>query len=354
MSGGVDSSVAALLLREAGHDVVGVFLRVGDPAGVVGAETSRDRSCCSAEDAMDARRVAGVLGIPIYAMDASADFRHLVQAFCDDYLGGRTPIPCVACNRDIKFGRLLAVARDLGAERVATGHYARVARLADGPALLRAADAAKDQTYFLASVDRDALGQALFPVGHLTKTQVRERARQAALPVPVIDKPESAGICFVPDGNYRHVLERLRPGAGLAGDIIDDEDGSVVGRHAGVHGYTVGQRRGLGVARGSPRYVTEVDPATATVHIGAEARLGCRSLVARGVNWLAQPGSPREVRCQVRHRQEGARAILSPLAGDAARVDFHEGVRAVARGQQAVFYEGERCLGGGVIAETGE
>ena len=256
MSGGVDSSVSALLLREQGHDVIGVFLRNGVEAGDQPAR-GRAHGCCGATDALDAEEVASALSIPFYALDHARDFARVIDDFVAAYARGETPNPCVQCNRELKFGALLRFARALGAERLATGHYARVAADGDGVALLRATDRAKDQSYVLATVEREALARALFPVGGLTKAEVRERARRAGLPVHA--KPESFDLCFVPSGDHRDLLRERRPELFRDGPIRD-VDGAELGRHGGAAGFTVGQRRGLALAFGGPRYVVASEP----------------------------------------------------------------------------------------------
>jgi tRNA-specific 2-thiouridylase len=343
LSGGVDSSVAAALLVEQGFEVIGVTLRL-----VGGASR-----CCSLEDAEDARRVAARLGIRFYVADYAEAFRReVIEPFADAYLAGRTPVPCVACNRRFKFGRVLERARALGAEAVATGHYAQIGRDAATGALelRRAADAAKDQSYFLFDLGPDELARVRFPVGGLTKAEVRARAR--ALGLATAEKPESQEICFVPDGDYARVVEEVRPGAARAGAIVD-EAGRALGRHRGVHRFTVGQRRGLGVAAGERLYVKAIDPAAASVTVAPAARAGAAGARLSGVRWVAGSAPPAPVRAsvRVRHRHAGATAEVSPLPAQGARVLFDAPVAAVAPGQAAVFYDGERVLGGGWIEE---
>lgn len=350
MSGGVDSSVAALLLKEAGHDVVGLFLRNGVKAPADGGARPGHQGCCSVEDAHDARRVADVLGIPFYALDYQDDFARLVDYFVDSYNRGETPSPCVLCNQWLKFGSLLTFARSIGAHAVATGHYARVERRPAGrTALRRAADRAKDQTYFLASLSQEQLAACLFPVGELTKPEVRELARRAGL--RTAEKAESMEICFVPGGDYRRLLEErgdLREGP------IVDEAGREVGRHAGFQSFTIGQRRGLGVALGAPAYVTAIDAARNLVKIGPRAALARRELTADRVTWGArgEPAAGEEVRCeaQVRHRHAPASASAARLASGEVRVRFDAPVDAIAPGQAVVLYDGEEVLAGGWIS----
>lgn len=345
MSGGVDSSVAAALAAAEGFEAIGVTLHLAGDAS----------RCCGIQDADDARRVAERLGMRFFVANYREQFQsEVVEAFADDYLAGRTPIPCVACNKKFKFDYLLERARLFGATRVVTGHYARVTHdaAAQRYRLLRAADRAKDQSYFLFQLDQAQLARVWFPLGEMSKAQVRERARSLAL--ETAEKPESQEICFVPDGDYARVVERMRPEArGHAGEIVD-EAGNVLGRHAGVHHFTVGQRRGLGVALGRPAYVSAIDAERQRLVVGDKASVLARSSRLEGVSWVAGavPGAPVRAQVQVRHRHTGAWSTVSPLAGDRARVDFDEAVAAVAPGQAAVFYDGDEVLGGGWIARS--
>ncbi|UCE86586.1 MAG: tRNA 2-thiouridine(34) synthase MnmA [Deltaproteobacteria bacterium] len=342
MSGGVDSSVAAALLLEQGFEVVGVTLHLA-------GGSSR---CCSLADADDARRVADRLGIRFYVADYADRFREeVIDAFADAYLRGRTPIPCIPCNQRFKFHHLLERARALGASGVATGHYARVdADPATGRwRLRRAADAEKDQTYFLFNLTQDQLARAAFPLGELSKSAVRERARRLGL--ATADKPESQEICFVPDGDYAKRVEEMRPDA-LPGDgEIVDASGRVLGRHAGIHRFTVGQRRGLSLATSARLYVTHLDAARNRVEVGSKEALRARGAELEGVSWIAgaPPPAPVRARVRVRHRHEGADATVEPEARGCARVHFDAPVLAVSPGQAAVFEDGDQVLGGGWI-----
>ncbi len=345
MSGGVDSSVAAALLVEQGYEVIGVTMRLS-------AGGSR---CCSLDDVEDARRVAERLGIRFYVADyADAFRREVMEPFADAYLGGRTPIPCVACNGRFKFHRLLERARALGAEAVATGHYARIERDAEsgGWALHCGADPAKDQSYFLFDLGPDQLARARFPVGALTKSEVRDRAR--ALGLGTADKPESQEICFVPDGDYARVVEALRPGAAPGVGKIVDGDGRVLGQHRGVHHFTVGQRRGLELALGRRVYVQSIDAARNRVVVAEKNALGAAGARLAGVHWVAgrPPEAAARARVRVRYRHPGAGALVVPLDDRSARVEFDAAVEAVTPGQAAVFYDGSRVLGGGWIEEA--
>jgi len=342
MSGGVDSSVAAARVVARGDEAIGVTMHL---AG------SRSR-CCSLDDADDARRVAAQLGMRFYVANYTEAFREEVTLpFADAYLAGRTPIPCVACNQSFKFDHLLERARVFGAEKVATGHYARVDRDPETGLLRlrRARDADKDQTYFLFGLDQAQLAAAEFPLGELSKDEVREQARELGL--GTWDKPESQEICFVPDGDYAAVVETLRPEALPGpGDIVDAA-GSVLGRHAGIHHFTVGQRRGLGLGGERRLYVTSIDAARNRVVVGEERDLDAPVARVEDVRWVAgcapEAGARAEVR--VRHRHEPAPARLEP-GPDGTRVHFDAQVRALAPGQAAVFYRGDEVLGGGWIA----
>jgi tRNA-specific 2-thiouridylase len=342
LSGGVDSSVAAALLVEQGFDVVGVTLHLAGSAS----------RCCSFDDAEDARRVARQLGLRFYVSNQQEAFRREVMLpFADAYLAGRTPVPCVACNRSFKFGRLLERARALGAEAVATGHYAR---LADDPAsgerqLLRGRDADKDQSYFLFDLSQAQLARARFPLGELTKDEVRARAR--ALGLATAEKPESQELCFVPAGDYAAVVDALRPGAAPgAGEVVDGA-GRVLGRHPGIHHFTVGQRRGLGLGGPERLYVRALDADRNRVVVGREGELAARGARLEGVSWTcAPPRGPVQAEVRVRYRHPGAAARVEAPGDGSASVWFDEPVSAVAPGQAAVFYRGDRVLGGGWIA----
>ena len=337
MSGGVDSSVAAALAVESGAEAVGLSLHLAEGAS----------RCCSLEDA---RRVAEQLGMRFYVARYVERFRReVMEPFADAYLAGRTPIPCVACNKRFKFDALLARARLLGAERLATGHFARVDRDEAGRwRLRRAADRAKDQSYFLFQLAPEQLARVWFPLGELGKAQVREHARRLGL--ATAEKPESHEICFVPDGDYAAAVERLRPGAGRPGEVVD-ESGRVLARHGGVHRFTVGQRRGLGLAAGRRLYVTALDAPAGRVRVGEARALEARGAELAQVSWLEE-ARPLRASVQVRYRHPGAKACVEPRPGGRARVVFDEPVAAVSPGQAAVFYDGDRVLGGGWIERS--
>jgi tRNA-specific 2-thiouridylase len=349
MSGGVDSSAAAYLLRRQGYDVVGLFMRTG-AHGPDDARPDRKRGCCSAVDAADARRVADRLDLPFYALDFEQDFHEVIDYFADEYLAGRTPNPCVVCNSRLKFGRLWAYARGLEADFIATGHYARAVAGPDGPQLHRAADPEKDQSYVLFGLPRELLGRVLFPVGGYRKEEVRALAREAGL--GVADKPDSVEICFVPDGDHARLVRARRPGRPTAGRVLDPA-GRVLAAHDGIERFTVGQRKGLGFAAGGRRYVLKIIPGDNDVVVGGREGLLASGLVASGVNWLADPpAGPRACAAKIRYRHPAAPARVTALPGGGARVTFDEPQSAVTPGQAVVFYDGPRVLGGGWIDEA--
>jgi tRNA-specific 2-thiouridylase len=351
MSGGVDSSVAAALLVEQGHDVVGVTLRVW-PWREATDETQRFGSCCSPETVGDARAVARALGIPYYLLNSEEEFgRTVIDRFVEDYRAGRTPVPCVACNRDLKFGSLVRRARAWDAESVATGHYARISRdETSGRWLLwRGADPTKDQSDFLWPLTQEQLAAARFPVGHLTKGEVRAHARRLGL--VTADKPESQEICFIPDDDYRRFLRERDRTMFRPGPIVDRE-GRRLGTHRGLADYTVGQRRGLGLAGPAPRYVVDLDPASNTVTVGGPAALERDRLVATDVNFIAcdPPAEPIDVEAKIRHNHRAAKARVRVDDDGRAEVVFAEPQRAITPGQSVVWYQGDLVVGGGVIA----
>jgi tRNA-specific 2-thiouridylase len=343
MSGGVDSAVSAALLKEAGYEVIGIHMQLWPQER---ASASQVRSgCCSQGDAGDARRVCQILDVPFYVLNLQGQFqRHVIDYFCREYSRGRTPNPCVACNQWIKFDVLLRQALSLGAEYLATGHYARIEPSEDGLRLLRGVDAGNDQSYFLYTLDQEGMRRVLFPLGAYGKARVRSMAAERGL--PVADKPKSQDLCFVPHGRYPRFLRELLPWT--PGDIVDVE-GKLLGKHRGIASYTLGQRTGLGVAAGRRMYVVAIDAGTNTVVIGSEDRLYSSRLAAGGLKWIfRKPESPTRVEAKVRYRSPAVSATLRPHNGG-VEVLFGEPQRAVTPGQSVVFYRDCEVIGGGVI-----
>jgi tRNA-specific 2-thiouridylase len=352
MSGGVDSSVAAAMLAQEGHDVVGLSMQLYDASGQRAGERSFG-SCCTLDDLYDARRVAAAINIPHYILNLERQFdEQVVSNFVREYTAGRTPLPCAHCNSDLKFATLLDRASGFGADAVATGHYARVTRDdASGRYLLmRGADPTKDQSYFLFSLTQAQLARAVFPVGDREKSAVREYARIHQL--PVADKPDSHEICFVPDNDYAEFVNKRSPETAREGVMID-QDGRVLARHQGIHRFTVGQRRGLGLSAspsGAPMYVLELRPAERQVVVGPKTALQRANLTASEVNWIVErPRTAVPVTAQIRHRHRAAPAVVRPLGDSRVEVAFGEPQIAVAPGQAVVFYQEDVVLGGGWI-----
>jgi tRNA-uridine 2-sulfurtransferase len=351
MSGGVDSSVAALLLKQQGYEVIGLFMRTGVHAPE-DDKPAHKKGCCSAVDANDARRVADRLDIPFYALDFERDFGRIMDYFADEYLAGRTPNPCVVCNNWLKFGKLWDYGKQLQADYVATGHYARIVVCDGRSELHRAADPGKDQSYVLFGLEREVLAHLLFPIGCYRKDEVRALARDAGL--GVAEKPDSVEICFVPGGDHAEFIRGRRPALATAGHIVDTA-GNVLARHDGFERFTIGQRKGLGFAAGERRYVLKIVPSRNEVVIGEREELLAAGLTASRVNWLIDAPEGRVLACRakIRYRNAGSAAWVTPLADGGARVQFEEPQSAVTPGQAVVFYEGERVLGGGWIEGVG-
>jgi len=363
MSGGVDSSVAAHLLLEAGHEVIGVFMRHGEEAQEVcaadgppgyklpifSARADHKQGCCSASDAEDARRVADRLDIPFYALNLQAEFKQIIDYFIDEYTRGRTPNPCVQCNNWLKFGKLFDYADGVGAEFVATGHYAR---LENRSHLLRGIDYAKDQSYVLFGIDRKLLARMLLPIGEFRKPQIRELAAKIGL--KVAEKKDSQEICFVTSGQHDEFVRQRRRGIDMAGEIVTTE-GRVVGRHPGIEKFTIGQRKKLGVAMGEPYFVVRIEPQSRRVVIGRHAELARTELTANACNWLVNPSSG-EFRCsaKIRYNSPPAAASAELLPDRRLRVAFDEPRYGVAPGQAVVLYDGNVVLGGGWIEDDEE
>jgi tRNA-specific 2-thiouridylase len=348
MSGGVDSSVAAAMLADQGHEVIGVSMQLYDQR----EGDQRFGSCCTLDDLHDARRAAAAIGIPHYIMNFERQFQeHVVRNFVDEYVNGRTPIPCSHCNSDLKFSTLLERAASFSATSLATGHYARVERDAATQrfVLRRGLDAAKDQSYFLFSLTQDQLARASFPVGHLEKGAVRDYARAKGL--AVADKPDSREICFIPDGNYAAFVERKTHGEAAREGTLVNAAGDVVGRHGGVHRFTVGQRKGLGLSAPLPLYVVGIDAQTNTVTVGSRQDLEKTTAIVGQVNWISgdTPAEPMRVAAQIRYKHQPALATLTPLPGGVATLHFDTAQPAITPGQAAVFYDGDVVIGGGWI-----
>jgi tRNA-uridine 2-sulfurtransferase len=363
MSGGVDSSAAAALLQEQGHELVGFTMQLWNQRRGLSLDehgAPLPSRCCSLDDVYDARRVAAELGFPFYVLNLEREFeRDVVEPFVASYLSGETPIPCVACNSRLKFAALDRMAQSLGCEKVATGHYARVefAEATRRYRLLRGRDARKDQSYFLWELTQAQLSRALFPLGELAKTDARAAARRREL--PVADKAESQEICFVPDGDYAGFIDRYLDAenkthdAPPPGEIVNTR-GAVLGAHTGIHHYTIGQRRGLGIAHERPLYVVQIDARRNRVVVGEGAELLQCEFVAAGLNWvaLAEPRAPVRADVRVRYRHEAAPATIEPLDKNRARVRFDEPQRAITPGQATVFYRDDEVLGGGWIVKA--
>ena len=344
MSGGVDSSVAAALLVEQGYDVIGIMMRLWSEPNA-----TAENKCCSVEAVDDARSVAAQLGIPFYLLNFESVFKQwVVDFFTQEYKAGRTPNPCLACNRHIRFRFLLQHALSLGAEAMATGHYARVDHVDGRYRLLKGVDAAKDQSYVLHMLGQQELARTMFPLGGLTKPQVRLMAAERGL--PVASKHDSMELCFLADNNYRRFLQEHAPDALVPGPIVTPA-GQTLGQHQGLPLYTIGQRKGLGITASQPLYVLGTDPARNAVVVGDDRALYHETLRVRSVSWTADapPDEPLPVQVKIRYKAEGAPATVTPLADGRAEVRFAEAQRAITPGQGAVFYQGDEVLGGGII-----
>jgi tRNA-specific 2-thiouridylase len=352
MSGGVDSSVAAWLLREAGHQVIGLFMRHGQQeetaCHAMAGGGRKKQGCCSAADAEDARRVADKLGIPFYAINFEQEFDRIVRYFVAEYTAGRTPNPCVVCNTWLKFGKLFEYADSVGAEHIATGHYARLVHADDGQITLRRGiDPGKDQSYVLWGIQRALLPRLIFPVGDRRKEQIRQIADDLGLE-HVAEKPDSQEICFVPDQDHARFVRQHRSPQDTSGEVVTP-GGEVVGRHDGFERFTIGQRKGLGIAFGEPRYVVGIEAATRRVVVGTREDLARQALEAQDANWLVDMPSTCSCQVKIRYRSQPIAAVVQTLPGDRFYVEFEEPCYGVAPGQAAVCYQGDHVLGGGWI-----
>ncbi len=362
MSGGVDSSAAAAILKEQGYDLVGFSMQLWDQKrNPASDDANRTARCCSLDDIYDARSVASLLGFPYYVVNLQREFQEtVVKSFIESYRQGQTPSPCVLCNSHMKFDRLVRLAEEVRASRVATGHYARIRRDEKSGRflLLRGKDLDKDQSYFLFELTQGQLSKALFPVGDLTKPEVRRIARRVGL--DVAEKLESQEICFVPDDDYASFIERhceevtgfSKDSGSLSGGEIVDCSGRVMGKHDGIHRYTIGQRRGLGIAHSEPLYVVDIHPSDNRVVVGTKSQVASRTCRVEGLNWIAIAALERPLRLwtKIRSRHQEAPATVSPLADGAVQVQFDTPQLAITPGQACVFYEGDRVVGGGWIA----
>lgn len=349
MSGGVDSSVAAYLLKEQGYEVIGLFMRTGVHTEEV--IESRKKGCCSAVDAGDARCVADRLDIPFYALDFEKDFAKIMDYFSDEYLAGRTPNPCVVCNNWLKFGKLWSYGKQLEADYIATGHYAQILHKDGEYQLHKGLDHQKDQSYVLAGLRRNLLPKLLFPIGGYRKEDVREIARKANL--GLAEKPDSVEICFVPNNDHASFIDKHRPDRQSAG-VIKDEQGNILGKHDGIENFTIGQRKGFGFGSSSRRYVLDIVPGNNDVIIGDREELLACGLVADQVNWLVDAPKDQPLRCEakIRYRHTAATATVTADHGNTAFVEFDEPQNAVTPGQAVVFYDGDRVLAGGWIQQA--
>jgi len=347
MSGGVDSSTVAALLHKEGYQVVGVTLQLYD----IGIDVEKKGTCCAGQDIYDAKTVADDLGFPHYVLDYESIFKQeVMEDFADSYVRGETPIPCVKCNQSVKFRDLFKVAKDLGADALATGHYVQRKEGDQGVELHKAVDHGKDQSYFLFATTQEQMDYLHFPLGGKTKDETRELAKEFGL--KIADKPDSQDICFVPDGNYSKIIEKLRPGALDPGDIVHT-DGTVLGKHNGIINYTIGQRKGLGVAWSEPLYVIKLDPKNKQVIVGTEDALGSKEFKIKDANWLCEVSSkPFKATIKTRSTQKEVSAEIILGEGNTATITLENPERAITPGQAAVIYNGDRVLGGGWITKS--
>lgn len=347
MSGGVDSSTVAAMLKDEGHDVIGITLQLYD----YGAAIQKKGACCAGQDIYDAQMAAETIGIPHYVLNYESIFKQAVmEDFADSYLRGETPIPCVRCNQKVKFHDLFKAAHDLGANALATGHYVQRVERGGKAIMLKGADQGKDQSYFLFTTTQEQLDYLRFPLGAMDKKQTRALAKQFG--IQVFDKPDSQDICFVPNGNYSSVVERLRPGALDPGNIVL-KDGTILGKHEGIINYTIGQRRGIGIAHATPLYVLALDPIKKEVIVGGHADLGCSTVYVKELNWLGDDHATTSINCTVKLRSmhSGCKARVQIHPGNIATVTLEEPYFGVTPGQACVMYDGDHLLGGGWITK---
>jgi len=345
MSGGVDSSVVAALMKEEGYDVIGITLQLYD----LGFDLEKKGACCAGKDIYDAKEVADKLAIPHYVLNYESLFKQsVIDDFVDSYVRGETPIPCVKCNQTVKFRDLYKMAKDLNADALVTGHYVRRLNGQAGPQLFKGIDVNKDQSYFLFATTKNQLDFLHFPLGSFTKEETRNLARKYQLPVS--DKPDSQDICFVPNGKYSEVIEKYRPGALDPGEVVDP-NGKVLGYHSGIVNYTIGQRKGLGISSADPLYVYKIEPQTKRVYIGPESLLENNFFVINDLNWLGEDDfTQKEVEVKTRYRQQPVAAIIKRRDGQSAEITLKESIKAVTPGQACVIYNKDQLLGGGWIS----
>ncbi len=348
MSGGVDSSVTAALLKEQGYEVIGMTMQIWDYSSFTAEHGESFGTCCSLDDVYDARRVAEQIDIPFYVINFEKEFqREVIDRFCNEYFAGRTPNPCVLCNQILKFELLLRKARELEADFLATGHYASIEREGERYSLRKGLDPSKDQSYFLFTLTQEQMARTLFPLGQMTKEEVRQHAERFQL--RVAQKAESQDICFVPDGDYVRFLEEERGSGQLDGDIVH-VSGKVLGKHQGIYRYTVGQRKGLGIGWTAPLFVVGIDVARKQVIVGEKEHLSRSELLIDGCNWsIQEPEAPIDTHCRIRYRHIEVPARVEPLPNNEARILFAEPQKGITPGQAAVFYAGDRVIGGGWI-----
>lgn len=349
MSGGVDSSVVAAKLHKLGYNVIGITLQLYDQ----GQALAKKGACCAGQDIYDAKNVADKFGFPHYVLDYENKFKQsVIDDFADSYIRGETPLPCVRCNQSVKFNDLLIMAKDLGADYLATGHYVNIFDGSNGPELHKAQDHFKDQSYFLFATTKNQLGFLQFPLGQMSKAETRKEAENLGL--PIADKPDSQDICFVPNGSYADIIKKVRPNSSIPGKVLH-VDGFELGEHQGIINYTIGQRKGLNIAYGKPLYVVKIDPENNIVYLGSEEDLYSNEFIAKEFNWIGDDTAPKaglEVEVKIRSTHKGVKAKIYLLDDNNIRVKLPAGEKSITPGQACVFYEGSRVLGGGWITRN--